>query len=62
MPDTDPLAQAISRAQTLVRSQQFKEGFWWYTLEANDSILAEYLMFHKYMGIPLESWRIEGAY
>lgn len=34
----------IHKSQELLLSQQFKEGFWWYTLEANESICAEYIM------------------
>ena len=32
-------------------SQQHADGYWWYTLEANDSINAEYIMLIHYLGL-----------
>ncbi len=37
------LHHAISKAQKLILKQQYPDGFWWYTLEANESIGAEFL-------------------
>lgn len=34
---------AIDRAQQLLWSQQTPQGYWWYTLEANETIGAEYI-------------------
>ena len=52
---------SLSRSKTLEKSlingqknllnHQHKDGYWWYTLEANDSINAEYIMLLKYLGI-----------
>jgi squalene-hopene/tetraprenyl-beta-curcumene cyclase len=44
-------SHAISRAKTLILSHQYHEGFWWYTLEANESIGAEFIMLLHYLGI-----------
>ncbi|MFO1462163.1 MAG: squalene--hopene cyclase [bacterium] len=43
---------AIHRAQRLLLNHQFPEGFWWYTLEANETIGAEYLFLRQFLGIP----------
>lgn len=37
------LENSIQRAQELFLKHQFHEGYWWYTLEANESISAEYI-------------------
>jgi len=37
------LHHGISKAQKLLLKQQYPDGFWWYTLEANESIGAEFL-------------------
>lgn len=45
------LAQSIDKATNLIFSQQHTDGYWWYTLEANDSINAEFVMLMHYLGI-----------
>lgn len=50
----DELDLSIERATTLLRSQQNREGYWWYTLEANDSINAEIIFLHQFMKLPLD--------
>lgn len=42
---------ATHKTQELILSQQFKDGFWWYSLEANESIGAEYIMMLHFLGI-----------
>ncbi len=42
---------AAHKTQELILSQQFKDGFWWYSLEANESIGAEYIMMLHFLGI-----------
>ncbi len=54
------LDAAVRRASAFILGQRFPDGYWHYTLEANASIAAEYLLFHRYMGIALEPWRITG--
>ncbi len=49
-PQTTP-EETLARARDLIFSQQHADGYWWYTLEANDSINAEYLMLLKYLGL-----------
>ncbi len=44
------LDQTLQRAQGLLLSQQFHEGYWWYTLEANESIAAEYIFLTEFLG------------
>jgi squalene-hopene/tetraprenyl-beta-curcumene cyclase len=45
------VSHSISRAKNLILSQQYEEGFWWYTLEANESISAEFIMLLNYLGL-----------
>ena len=44
------LDQTIRKASKLILSQQAKDGYWWYTLEANESINAEYILLTHYLG------------
>ncbi|KAB2842456.1 squalene--hopene cyclase [bacterium] len=48
----ESLDSSIQRAQQLLLRHQFPEGFWWYTLEANETIGAEYLFLREFLGIP----------
>lgn len=41
--------QAVEKGISCLLSQQHKDGYWWYTLEANDSINAEYIMLMHYL-------------
>ncbi|MBU0506485.1 MAG: terpene cyclase/mutase family protein [bacterium] len=41
----------IKGAQNNLLNHQHKDGYWWYTLEANDSINAEFIMLLRYLGI-----------
>ena len=45
------LKEQLEKAKTLLLSQQYEEGFWWYTLEANESIGAEFIFLLHYLGI-----------
>jgi squalene-hopene/tetraprenyl-beta-curcumene cyclase len=45
------LDDVISRAQTQILDQQHVDGYWWYSLEANDSINAEYIFLLHYLGL-----------
>ncbi|EKD50229.1 MAG: hypothetical protein ACD_62C00607G0008 [uncultured bacterium] len=45
------LVHSITLAQNNLINQGHKDGYWWYTLEANDSINAEYIMLLKYLEI-----------
>ncbi|MBI4412655.1 MAG: squalene--hopene cyclase [Deltaproteobacteria bacterium] len=44
------LNRAIKKASNLILSQQSPDGYWWYTLEANESINAEYILLTHYLG------------
>jgi squalene-hopene/tetraprenyl-beta-curcumene cyclase len=46
----DQLAAAIEKAQSLLLSQQYQGGYWWYQLEADCTIPAEYIMMMHYLG------------
>ncbi len=43
--------QAIFRASQNLLSHQLADGFWWYTLEANESINAEFIFLMHYLGV-----------
>lgn len=43
--------QSIDAAVANLFSHQHPESYWWYTLEANDSINAEYIMLLHYLGL-----------
>jgi len=49
--DQEALDLAIKAASDLQRSFQFPEGYWWYTLEANEAIGAEYIQMMHFLGI-----------
>lgn len=53
------LHQVLSNGQKSLLKQQHKDGYWWYTLEANDSINAEYIMLLRILG--LSEPRVEAA-
>ncbi len=44
------LQQAIDRAQGVLRGYQTSEAYWWFTLEANEAIGAEYIFLMHYLG------------
>ncbi|MBL7686298.1 MAG: squalene--hopene cyclase [Deltaproteobacteria bacterium] len=45
------LGRAIEKSSQHLFSQQYADGFWWYTLEANESIAAEFIFLLYYLGI-----------
>ncbi|MBX7148021.1 squalene--hopene cyclase [bacterium] len=45
------LQNSLLLGSNLLLSQQFKEGYWWYILEANEGINAEYIFMCHYMGL-----------
>lgn len=45
------LDQAIASSQSIILSQQNPLGYWWYTLEANQAINAEYIFLSHTMGL-----------
>ncbi len=45
------LNEAMEKSTNLLLSHQFLEGFWWYTLEANESIGAEFIFLLHYLKI-----------
>ncbi|MBI2083011.1 MAG: squalene--hopene cyclase [Deltaproteobacteria bacterium] len=48
--DLDPLVLAISRARDALLKDQQPEGYWWYTLEANESIGAGLIQLMHWLG------------
>ncbi|MFO1520133.1 MAG: squalene--hopene cyclase [bacterium] len=53
------VSHSLQRAKNLLLSHQFKEGFWWYTLEANESICAEFIFLLHYLGVQNQHEAIE---
>ncbi len=47
---TRPLDEAILRAQQSLQLDQQPEGYWWYTLEANESIGAGFIQLMHFLG------------
>ena len=47
----EELLSALARSQELLLRHQFNEGYWWYTLEANETIGAEYILLREFLGI-----------
>lgn len=52
----DKVNQARDRAVVAVLSLQNPQGYWWAELESNVTITAEYLMMHRFMGLPEEAF------
>jgi len=51
-PSAQGLEHAISRSQARFVREQQDDGYWWYELESNVTITAEYLMLFRFLGIP----------
>ena len=47
----DWVAQACRRTQAYYVTEQQSDGYWWYELESNVTITAEYLMLFHFVGI-----------
>jgi squalene-hopene/tetraprenyl-beta-curcumene cyclase len=47
----DNVASAIRKTQSYYLSQQHEDGYWWYELESNVTITAEYLMLLHFLGL-----------
>ncbi len=52
---------ALSKAKNLILAQQYPEGFWWYSLEANETIGSEFIMLLHYLGVEKDYVHIEQA-
>lgn len=48
----EKVTQARDQAVAAVLSLQNPEGYWWAELESNVTITAEYLMMHRFLGLP----------
>lgn len=46
----DHLGSALAKTRDLFKRHQFPEGYWYYTLEANESIGAEYIFLTHFLG------------
>ncbi len=51
LPSREELQEAMRRAQARFLAEQSPEGWWWYELESNVTITAEYLMLFRFLGI-----------
>ncbi len=47
----EKVSQAVTKTQGYYVDQQHESGYWWYELESNVTITAEYLMLHRFLGI-----------
>lgn len=52
----DRVKKARDRAAAALLALQKSEGFWWAELEANVTITAEYLMLHRFLGLPRDKF------
>lgn len=50
-PSKEELREAMGRAQARFLAEQSPEGWWWYELESNVTITAEYLMLFRFLGV-----------
>ena len=48
---SERLAEAIFRTKNYYLNDQNEDGYWWYELESNVTITAEYLMLLKFLGV-----------
>ncbi|MGD0885536.1 MAG: squalene--hopene cyclase [Thermodesulfovibrionales bacterium] len=48
---TDRISKAMRKTQAYYLEQQHEDGYWWYELESNVTITAEYIMLLHYLGI-----------
>lgn len=48
---SNSLDHSISQIRDLMLGQYFDDGYWWYTLEANDTINAESIFLMHYLGV-----------
>ncbi len=46
------LQHAIEQATGAMLRMQHREGYWWAELESNVTITSEYLMLHRFLGLP----------
>ncbi|MEJ5376973.1 MAG: squalene--hopene cyclase [bacterium] len=51
LPSREELQEVMRRAQARFLAEQSPEGWWWYELESNVTITAEYLMLFRFLGI-----------
>ncbi len=47
----DSISEALEKTQAYYREQQHRDGYWWYELESNVTITAEYLMLFHFLGL-----------
>jgi squalene-hopene/tetraprenyl-beta-curcumene cyclase len=48
---TDRISKAMRKTQAYYLEQQHEDGYWWYELESNVTITAEYIMLLHYLGV-----------
>jgi hypothetical protein len=49
---TQRVESAVQQAAEALLHLQRPEGYWWEELESNVTITAEYLMLHRFLGLP----------
>ena len=47
----DDILESIGKTQSYYLAHQEKEGYWWYELESNVTITAEYMMLLRFLGL-----------
>lgn len=47
----DRILETIRKTHEYYRGDQYDEGYWWYELESNVTIISEYLMLLRFLGI-----------
>jgi squalene-hopene/tetraprenyl-beta-curcumene cyclase len=52
----EKVSAARDRAAAALLSLQTPEGYWWAELESNVTITAEYLMMHRFLGLPEDNF------
>lgn len=48
---TERVSEALRRTQEYYIGEQHPDGYWWYELESNVTISAEYIMFFHFIGL-----------
>ena len=52
----EKVKKARQRASEAVLALQTREGYWWAELQSNVTITAEYLMAHRFLGLPRDKF------
>ncbi len=50
-PSVEPVSEAVRKTISYYLGQQHSDGYWWYELESNVTIISEYLMLLHFLGL-----------